>query len=383
MDRSGKEWQVANIKMKIGLQIIAGMPPGPFLIWDSAVKGFCCRRQFSDAITYSVFFRTRTGLQRWMKIGRHGILTPTEARAEAIRILRAVTLGEDPANERYALRSGATMSELLDDYVADMQSVKLNGKKSSTISSDNSRIKNHIRPRFGKLRVSAITQSTVEEFMNSMSAGSAKRIIILLGSIFTFAINKGLRGDNPCSKIKKPPDVRRTRRLSEVEYAQLHKALSSASNSTAASVITFLAITGWRSGEARNLSWSELNLPRQIANLTDTKSGKSIRPLSLEAIKIIEAQPKSGPYVFAYKDKPLINLHQYFNRLGLSQDVTPHSLRHSYASLAADMGLADSTIARLLGHRQISITSRYIHMEKSVIEASNLVANETMRLMRL
>jgi hypothetical protein len=225
--------KVANIRTKIGLQIIAGMPTGPFLIWDSAVKGFCCRRQFSDAITYSVFFRTRTGLQRWMKIGRHGIITPTEARAEAVRILRAVTLGEDPANERYALRSGATMSELLDDYVADMQSGKINGKKSSTIISDNSRIKNHIRPKFGKLRVAAITQSNVEEFMNSMSPGSAKRIVILLGSIFTFAVNKGLRADNPCSKIKKPADVRRTRRLSEHEYAQLHKALGSVPNSIA------------------------------------------------------------------------------------------------------------------------------------------------------
>jgi hypothetical protein len=129
---------VANIKAKIGLQIIAAMPPGPFLIWDSTTKGFCCRRQFTDIITYNAVFRTRTGLQRWMKVGRHGVLTPTEARAEAVRSLRAVTLGEDPANERYALRSGATMSELLDQYVADMQSGKINGKKFSTISSDKS-----------------------------------------------------------------------------------------------------------------------------------------------------------------------------------------------------------------------------------------------------
>jgi site-specific recombinase XerD len=104
--------------------------------------------------------------------------------------------------------------------------------------------------------------------------------------------------------------------------------------------------------------------------------------LSVEAIKIIEAQPKNGPYVFEYRGKRLIDLNQYFKRLGLDKSVTPHTLRHSYASLAADMGLSDSTIARLLGHKQISITSRYIHMEKSVIEASNLVATEVMRLMR-
>jgi site-specific recombinase XerD len=68
--------------------------------------------------------------------------------------------------------------------------------------------------------------------------------------------------------------------------------------------------------------------------------------------------------------------------MGMDKEITPHSIRHSYASLSADMGFADHTIARLLGHRQSSITSKYIHIEKSVIEASDLVANATLRLMQ-
>ena len=66
----------------------------------------------------------------------------------------------------------------------------------------------------------------------------------------------------------------------------------------------------------------------------------------------------------------------------MPKDVTPHVMRHSFASLAADMGLPDHTISRLLGHSQSSITSRYIHLEKSAIEASDLMATETLRLMR-
>jgi integrase len=143
-----------------------------------------------------------------------------------------------------------------------------------------------------------------------------------------------------------------------------------------------LAITGWRSGEVKNLRWAELDLPRQIASLVDTKTGMSVRPLSKIAVQIIEAQPKNGTYVFEYHGKPIGN-HQYqWRMLKMPKDVTTHSLRHSFGSLAGDMGLADHTIARLLGHRQSSITSRYVHMEKSVIEASDLVANETLRLMR-
>jgi site-specific recombinase XerD len=81
-------------------------------------------------------------------------------------------------------------------------------------------------------------------------------------------------------------------------------------------------------------------------------------------------------------DGQLQNLNQQFIKLGLSREITPHVLRHSYASLAADLGLSDHTIARLLGHTQSSVTSRYIHMEKALIEASDLVAEATLKLMK-
>jgi site-specific recombinase XerD len=81
-------------------------------------------------------------------------------------------------------------------------------------------------------------------------------------------------------------------------------------------------------------------------------------------------------------NRPVNNLRPHLNKLKMPDDVSPHVLRHSFASLAGDLGRPDHTIARMLGHRQSSITSRYIHMEKTVIEASNIVANETMRLMQ-
>lgn len=372
---------MAGIKAKIGLREIQSQPPGPFLIWDTKTKGFNARRQFSDAITYSVIYRAHDGRQHWLKIGRHGNWTPEQARDKARSVLRLVDEGKDPAMEKYELRHGATVSELCDQYLLDMDLHKLNGKKASTIQSDKSRIKHHILPKLGKLRVATITRTQIEAFMHSCSSGSAKRIMQLLSSIFTFAVRKGLRETNPCSGIKKPPEVRKMRRLSDTEYAQLWKAIGGISNRTIADVFLALAITGWRSGEIINLRWDELDLPRQVANLSGTKAGASIRPLSVAAVKLIEAQPKTNEYVFALNGRKVPNLGRRFAQLGLDKEITPHVLRHSFASLSADMGLPDHTIARLLGHRQSSITSRYIHMEKSVIEASDLVANEVMRLM--
>jgi integrase len=97
----------------------------------------------------------------------------------------------------------------------------------------------------------------------------------------------------------KPKDVRKTRRLSEVEYSQLQKAIDGVSNPMFANVLLTLALTGWRSGEVKNLRWAELDLPRQIATLNETKSGRSIRPLSAEAVRLIDALPRNYEYVFA------------------------------------------------------------------------------------
>lgn len=67
---------------------------------------------------------------------------------------------------------------------------------------------------------------------------------------------------------------------------------------------------------------------------------------------------------------------------GLPTDVTPHVLRHSFASLAADLGLADATIAALLGHKGHTIVRRYIHSaDAALLAATDVVANKATALM--
>jgi integrase len=65
----------------------------------------------------------------------------------------------------------------------------------------------------------------------------------------------------------------------------------------------------------------------------------------------------------------------------LPADITPHVLRHSFASLAADLGYNEPTIASLIGHKTHSITSRYVHSADAVLlAAADAVANATMKL---
>ena len=57
-------------------------------------------------------------------------------------------------------------------------------------------------------------------------------------------------------------------------------------------------------------------------------------------------------------------------------------LRHSFASLAGDLGYSEPTIAALVGHKGHSITSRYVHSADAVsLAAADVVANRTAELM--
>src|SRR5690606_33699620 len=64
------------------------------------------------------------------------------------------------------------------------------------------------------------------------------------------------------------------------------------------------------------------------------------------------------------------------------QGVTPHTMRHSFASVAGDLGYAESTIAAMLGHAGSTVTSRYVHRLDSVlVAAANKVCSEVYRQM--
>ena len=149
-----------------------------------------------------------------------------------------------------------------------------------------------------------------------------------------------------------------------------------------------MALTGWRWGEVLGLRWSEIDLARRTARLAETKIGFSVRPLPQVVCDLIRRQDRTDDLVFPTTSGTglMVGYRKLWLRIaklaGLPPDVTPHVLRHSYASLAADLGYSEPIIAALIGHKLHSITSRYVHSaDAALLAAADKVATETTRLM--
>lgn len=412
---------MAGEKKRIGVRTIEALPPNS-TVWDSAVTGFGARRQSGPAVAYVVTYRTAEGRARMQTIGRHGApWSPDTAREEARRILGDVARGKDPAATKRDKRAAPTVGELCDLYIKEAAAGRLLtrrgvAKKPATVETDRSRIDCHIRPLLGKTKVAAVTPRDVERFMHDIAEGKthkrekldrpravsnvragrggASRTVGLLGAIFTFAQRRGMRPDNPVHGVTRYADGKRERRLTTDEYRALGKAVRELVEVTpgkdgksasadlwppAADCIRFLALTGWRRGEALGLRWRDVDLVSRTARLDDTKTGASVRPLSRRACDLLAGiEASRGPDDLVFRASRgggvMSGLPRFLARAvkaaGLTPDVTAHVLRHSFASMAADGGASELTIAALIGHRSGSVTTRYVHHADAVLLAA-------------
>jgi integrase len=389
-------------RRKLGLREIAVLAPGT-IAWDTVVSGFGARRQ-RDAISFILKYRTTSGRQRWFTIGKLGSpWTPDLARREAQRLLLEIRRGADPTAEKLDRRTAITVEQLCRRYLADAEAGRLlirggQPKKPSTLATDKSRIEGHLIPLLGRLPVASVTRQDVERSMHAIAEGetrsrlirggrgAARRTINLLGAIFTFAIEQQLRADNPCRGVRRYSENRRERRLSDAEYSALGAALrGSEFLPQVIGAVRFLCLTGWRCGEALHLRWQDVDLARRTAILADTKTGRSIRPLSQAACNVLQNQSRLLANELVFPSSRGMRLTSFTwqmrratDRAGLPSDISAHVLRHSFASLAADLGYSDATIGSLIGHRGQSVTSRYMHFaDGPLLAAADAVADAT------
>ncbi|MDG2204089.1 MAG: site-specific integrase [Alphaproteobacteria bacterium] len=395
---------------KITKRTVDSLHPDPSgsdrFLWDAgdgALKGFGVRVKPSGVASYIIQYRNKEGRTRRLALGRVGVLTPEEARREAADKLKEATKGGDPSAERHHARKAITIAELCDLYLEDAAS----RIKPSTLAMDRSRIDCHVKPLLGQLTVTELTLTHIEQFQGHVAAGKtarprpkkgragrvvggrgvASRTVGMLGTILELARRNNIISQNPARGARRFPDVKRRRFLSIDELTALGKAMREAEaegeNRTGIAATRALILTGCRKMEVLSLQWAWLDNSAQCIRFADTKSGAQLRPVGAASIRHLVAQPRRNDSKFVFPaDRGaghFVGLPRVLGRLcsrAALDDVTVHTLRHSFAAAAAELAFSELTIAGLLGHKLPGVTARYAHVPDSalVIAADRVAA---------
>jgi integrase len=380
-------------------------------VWDQELRGFGVQVQKSGLKTFVVQYRTAERRSRRMVIGRFGVMTAEEARREAKIVLGKIAKGIDPAEEKRLTNDSMTVAEVCDWYMEEAEAGRILGKrrrpiKPTTLRMDRSRIDAHIKPLLGKRQIKVLKLGDIEGAQADIAAGKtskarvgsrggtttggegvAARTMSTLHAILEHAVRLSKIEHNPAKGVRRMASTARKRHLSRMEISKLGNALRNAEadgeHPKGIAAIRFLFLTGFRRMEALGLQRAWLDEEEGSIHFPDTKSGAQTRVIGDPAIKILLAQPKIGnsPFFFPadWGEGHFIGLVRVLDRVcvmaGL-KDVTPHTLRHTFASIAGELGFSELTIAALLGHAARGVTQRYIHIDEALMMTSDKIAEE-------
>lgn len=398
-----KEEAAALTKTRIGR---AEPATDRYHLWDSSLGGFGLRVETSGRKTFVVRYRAegggRTAPRRFVTIGRYGTLTLDEARKRAKLLLSAAAIGQDPAAERQAKRRELRITDLVDLYEQEgcfVQRGKRQGEpmKDTTKAYTLARLRHHVVPLLGTKRISEVGAGDIESFVADVAAGktakdeklglhrriivrggegAARKVVRDLSAVYSFAVRRELVVSNPVERAAvRKTDNQRLRYLDFGEVKKLGKAfeklIEQGVNPKGIAIAKLWALTGCRRDEIAGLKWDEIDLKRGLLVLEASKTGRSIRPLSLAAVAILREveRDSSSPYVFPASSgdghyQGTKNIWAKAKTEAALPGITPHTLRHTIGSTATSAGEALALTGAILGHANPRSTAIYAHVQR-------------------
>lgn len=239
--------------------------------------------------------------------------------------------------------------------------------------------------------LSDVTELTVAEFLASLRAGSgqhpplsatsAARTVVAVRGLHRFALREGLTAFDPSARVRPPTPARRLpKAISVQEVSRLLAAAGSGDTALSLrdqALLELLYGTGARISEVVGLTLDELDRVEGLVRL-DGKGGRQrIVPVGSYALRAVEAYVVRGRPALAVAGKgtpalfvnarggPLSRqsawavLKAAAGRAGLTVEVSPHTLRHSFATHLLDGGADVRVVQELLGHASVTTTQIY------------------------
>jgi len=231
-----------------------------------------------------------------------------------------------------------------------------------------------------------VLQQFVYEISKSVNARSQSRIISGLKSFFSYLIFEDYRTDNPMELIETPKIGRKlpdTLSLNEIDKLIAAIDLSKEEGHRNKAIIETLYSCGLRVSELVSLKISDLFFDEGFIKVTGKGNKQRFVPIAKSTQNLIELYQKSiRNHLQIYKkDEDTLFLNRRGKQLtramiftiiknlaieiNLQKNISPHTLRHSFATHLLENGADLRSIQMLLGHESITTTEVYVHVDRT------------------
>ncbi len=239
------------------------------------------------------------------------------------------------------------------------------------------------KKRMTEIKKSDTSQYISYLFSQNLKSSSVNRKISSLKTFFNFLLKKKLIKANPFAEQimpKKPISLPKS--ISEDDVVKLLGApkVDTVIGLRDRAMLELLYASGVRISELVNIKYSDLDLERNIMKVFGKGSKERLVPFGEDASQWISAyidqrkknkELASIKYIFLNNRGSKISRHAFWHRLkeycleiGLKNDISPHTLRHAFATHLLNRGADLRSVQVLLGHSDLSTTQIYTHIAK-------------------
>ncbi|MBO8138555.1 MAG: site-specific tyrosine recombinase XerD [Desulfotomaculum sp.] len=215
------------------------------------------------------------------------------------------------------------------------------------------------------------------------------RRLAALKALYRFMLSEGLISEDPTVSLESPRLSQRLPHVltfQEVELLLNQPQPDSPAGQRDKAMLELLYATGIRVSELVSLNLMDVNLDMGFIRCTGKGSKERIVPLGSVAAKHVEEYLSSGRVKLIKNNKKekalFVNQHgrrltrqgfwkiikKYARKGGIGKTITPHTLRHSFATHLLENGADLRSVQEMLGHSDISTTQIYTHLTRSKLK---------------
>lgn len=284
------------------------------------------------------------------------------------------------------------MNTYIEEYTGYMTDVR--HKSSNTVESYKRDVTQYVAylNESGISDVGAATKTTILSYLlflqkKGKANATVSRTLASLRSFYMYMMLLGVVSSNPTSTLEAPHVEKRMPQIltgSEVERLLAQPSLADNKGVRDKAMLELLYATGIRVSELINLDITDVNLKMSFIRCSSGKKERII-PMGAAACESLEAYI-SGARRYMLRDESetalFVNMSgqrlsrqgfwklikHYRNEAGIQAEITPHTLRHSFAAHLLENGADLHSIQEMMGHADISSTQLYSRVVSSKIK---------------